>query len=62
VAICRAKIDELLTYKDLVLSRWKEHFEYHLNEEEARDQTPDQVDHRDDEDEINLFNREISGK
>jgi hypothetical protein len=38
---CRAK-----TNKDQVLSRWKEHFEQHLNEREERDQPPDQVDLR----------------
>jgi hypothetical protein len=30
VAMCRAKNSELLTKKDQVLSRWKEHFEQHL--------------------------------
>jgi hypothetical protein len=30
--------------EDQVLSRWKEHFEQHLNEGEERDQPPNQVD------------------
>jgi hypothetical protein len=32
VAMCRAKNGELLTNKNQVLARWKEHFEEHLNE------------------------------
>jgi hypothetical protein len=48
VAMCRAKNDELLTNNDQVLSRWKEHFEQHLNEVEELDQPPDPVDLRDD--------------
>jgi hypothetical protein len=31
VAMCRAKNGELLTNKNSVLARWKEHFEEHLN-------------------------------
>jgi DnaJ-domain-containing protein 1 len=58
VAMCRAKNGELLTKKDQVLSRWKEHFEQHLNEREERDQTPDQVDFRDDGVEIDLPSHE----
>jgi hypothetical protein len=41
-----------------VLSRWKEHFEQHLNEGEERDQPPDQVDLRDDGVDIDLPSRE----
>jgi hypothetical protein len=32
VAMCRANSGELLTNKNQVLARWKEHFEEHLNE------------------------------
>jgi hypothetical protein len=35
-----------------MLSRWKEHFEQHLNEVEERDQSPDQVDYGVDIEEI----------
>jgi hypothetical protein len=38
VAICWTKNGELLTKKDQVHSRWKEHFQQHLNEGEERDQ------------------------
>jgi hypothetical protein len=31
VALCRSKNGELLTNKNQVLARWKEHFEEHLN-------------------------------
>jgi hypothetical protein len=48
VAICRAKNGELLTNKDQVVSRWKEHFEQpfeqHLNEEEKRDKPPEMME------------------
>jgi hypothetical protein len=54
--MCRAKNSELLTKKDLVLSRWKEHSEQHLKE--ARGQPLDQVDLRDDGVEIDLPSRE----
>jgi hypothetical protein len=40
------------------MSRWKDHFEQHLNEGEERDQPPDQVDIRDDRVEIDLTSRE----
>jgi hypothetical protein len=30
--MCRAKNEELLTNKNQVLAKWKEHFEEHLNE------------------------------
>jgi hypothetical protein len=58
VAMCRAKNGELLTKKDRVLSRWKDHFEQHLNEGEKRDQPPDQIDLRDDGVVIDLPSRE----
>jgi hypothetical protein len=32
VAMCRATNRQLQTNKDLMLSRWKEYFEQHLNE------------------------------
>jgi hypothetical protein len=32
VAMCRTKNGEILTNKNQVLARWKEHFEEHLNE------------------------------
>jgi endonuclease/exonuclease/phosphatase family metal-dependent hydrolase len=64
VAMCRAKNGDLLTNKDQVLSRWKEHFEQHLNEGAVagegaeQDQPPDLVDLRDDGVEIDLPSRE----
>jgi hypothetical protein len=51
--MCRAKNGELLTKKDQVLSRWKEHFEQHLNKGKDRDQ----VDLRDDRVDIDLPSR-----
>ena len=39
VAMCRAKNGELLTNKDQVVSRWKEHFEQHLNDGVENDQS-----------------------
>ena len=48
VAMCRAKNGEILTSKDQVLSRWKEHFEQHLNDGAVQDQPTDEVDLRDD--------------
>jgi hypothetical protein len=58
VAMCRAKNGELLTKKDQVLSRWKEHFEQHLNDGAGYDRPPDQVDLGDDGVEIDLPSRE----
>jgi hypothetical protein len=55
----RAKNGELLTKKDQVLSRWKEHFEQHLNDGAGHDRPPDQVDLGDDGVEIDLPSREI---
>jgi hypothetical protein len=37
VAMCLAKKEELLTNKNQVLARWKEHFEEHLNEGNIKD-------------------------
>jgi hypothetical protein len=56
--MCRAKNRELLTTKDQVLSRRKEHFELYLNEGDERDQPPDQGDFRDVGNEIDLPSRE----
>jgi hypothetical protein len=48
VAMCRAKKRELLTNKNQVLARWKEHFEEHLNEGSESEQPTRPVDLRDD--------------
>jgi hypothetical protein len=53
--MCRAKNGELLTNKNQVLARWKEHFEEHLNESE---QPTRPVDLRDDGVDIDLPSRE----
>ena len=58
VAMCRAKNGELLTNKDQVLSRWKEHFEQHLNDGAGDARPPEQVDLGDDGAEIDLPSRE----
>jgi hypothetical protein len=58
VAMCRAKNSELLTKKDQVLAKCKEHFKQHLNEGEEPDQPPDQVELRDDRAGTDLPNRE----
>ena len=58
VAMCRAKNGDLLTNKDQVLSRWKEHFEEHLNEGAEQDQPPAQVELREDGVVIDLPRRE----
>jgi hypothetical protein len=47
VAMCRANKGELLTYKNQVLARRKEHFEEHLNEGAESDQPTRPVDLRD---------------
>jgi hypothetical protein len=49
VAMCRAKLGELLTNKYQVLARWKEHFEEHLNEDSESEQPTRPVDLRNDE-------------
>jgi hypothetical protein len=58
VARCRAKNGELLTIKNQVLARWKEHFEEHLNEglESAQPTRSDNL--RDDRVGIDLPSRE----
>jgi hypothetical protein len=58
VAMCRAKNGELLTNKNQVLARWKEHFEEHLNEASESEQPTGPVDLRDDGVDIDLPSRE----
>jgi ribonucleotide reductase alpha subunit len=58
VAMCRAKNWELLTNKNKVLARWKEHFEEHLNEGSESEQPTRPVDLRDDGVDIDLSSRE----
>jgi hypothetical protein len=54
----RAKNGELLTNKNQVLARWKEHFEEHLNEGSESEQPTRPVDLRDDGVDIDLPSRE----
>jgi hypothetical protein len=54
VALCRAKNGELLTNKNQVLARWKEHFEVHLNEGSELEQPTRPVGLRDDGVDIDL--------
>ena len=56
--MCRVKNGDLLTNKDQVLSRWKEHVEQHLNDGAGDDKPPNQVDLSDDGVEIDLPSRE----
>jgi hypothetical protein len=56
--MCRAKNGDLLTNKNQVLARWKEHFEEHLNEGSESEQPTRPVDLRDDGAEIYLPSRE----
>jgi hypothetical protein len=56
--MCRVKNGELLTYKNQVLARWKEHFEEHLNEGSELEQQTRPVDLRADGVEIDLLSRE----
>jgi hypothetical protein len=58
VAMCRAKNGDLLTNKNQVLARWKEHFEEHLNEGSESEQPTRPVDLRDDGVDIDLPSRE----
>jgi hypothetical protein len=58
VALCRAKNGELLTNKNQVLARWKEHFEEHLNKGSKSEQPTRPVDLRDDEVDIDSPSRE----
>jgi hypothetical protein len=56
--MCRAKNGELLTNKNQVLARWKEHFEEHLNGSSESEQPTRPVDLRDDGVDIDLPSRE----
>jgi hypothetical protein len=56
--MCRAKNGELLTNKNKVLAKWKEHFEKHLNEGSQSEQPTRPVDLRDDGVDIDLPSRE----
>jgi hypothetical protein len=56
--MCRAKNGELLTNKNQVLARWKEHFEANLNKGSKLEQPTRPVDLRDDGVDINLPSRE----
>jgi hypothetical protein len=58
VALCRAKNGELLTNKNQVLARWKEHFEEHLNEGSESEQPTRPFYLRDDRVDIDLPSRE----
>jgi hypothetical protein len=58
VAMCRVKNRELLTNKNQVLARWKEHFEEHLNEGSKLEQPTRPVDLRDDGVDIDMPSRE----
>jgi hypothetical protein len=63
VTMCRAKNGELLTNKNQVLVRWKEHFEKHLNKGSESKQPTRTVDLRDDGVDIDLPSREeIEGR
>jgi hypothetical protein len=52
--MCRAKNGELLTNKNKVLAKWKEHFEKHLNEGSQSEQPTRPVNLRDDGVDIDL--------
>jgi hypothetical protein len=57
--MCRTMNGELLTNKDHdEMTSWKGHFEQHLNEGEESEQSPDQVDLRDNGIEIDFPSRE----
>jgi hypothetical protein len=58
VALCRAKNGELLTNKNQVLARWKEHFEEHLKEGSELGQPTRPIDLREDGVDIDLPSRE----
>jgi hypothetical protein len=62
VAMCRANNGELLTNKNQVLARWKEHFEEHLNEGSESEHPTRPVDLRDDGVDIDLPSREEINK
>jgi hypothetical protein len=48
VSMCRVKNEELLTNKNQVLERWKEHFEEHLNKGSESEHRTRPIDLRDD--------------
>jgi hypothetical protein len=50
--MCRAKNGKLITNKNQVLARWKEHYEEHLNEGSKSEQPKPPVDLKDDGAEI----------
>jgi hypothetical protein len=52
--MCLAKNEELLTNKNQVLARWKEHFEEHLNEGSESEKPTRSVDLTDDGVDIDL--------
>jgi hypothetical protein len=56
--MCRAKNEELLTNKNQVLARWKEHFEAHLNKGSKLEQPTRPVNLKDDVVDIDLPSRE----
>jgi hypothetical protein len=56
--MCRAKNGALLTNKNQLLARWKEHFEEHLSEGSESEQPTRPVDLRDDGVYIDLPSRE----
>jgi hypothetical protein len=58
MAMCRAKNGELLTNKNQVLARWKEHFEEHLNEGSKSEQLARPVELKDEKVELDLLSRE----
>jgi hypothetical protein len=58
--MCRSKNGELLTNKNQVLARWKEHYEEHLNEGSELEQPTRPVDLRDDGVDIDLPIREVT--
>jgi hypothetical protein len=58
MAMCRAKNGELLTNKNQVLARWKEHFKEHLNAGSESEQPTHPVDLRDDGNNSDLPSRE----
>jgi hypothetical protein len=57
-SMCLAKNEELLTNKNQVVARWKEHSEEHLNEGSELEQPTRPVDLRDDGVDIDLPSRE----
>jgi hypothetical protein len=56
--MCRSKNGELLTNKNQVQARWKEHFEEHLNKGSESEQPTRPVDFRDDGLDIDMPSRE----